>query len=134
MKYPKEQVAESLATLRKLCPPGTTIYTILKHVSRSGMQREISCYVMEEGEPRWISWYVARVLGEPMGQRDGVKVNGCGMDMGFHIVYSLAYALHREGFDCIGEGCPSNDHSNGDRNREPHRHSDPGYSLKHSWL
>ena len=29
--------AESLDTLRKLLPEGTTVYTVLRHVSASGM-------------------------------------------------------------------------------------------------
>lgn len=29
---------------------------------------------------------------------------------------------------------PSNDHLNGDRNREPHRHSDGGYALRQRWI
>lgn len=44
-------------------------------------------------------------------------MNGCGMDMGFHLVYSLSRVLFspkQGGFECLGIGhyCPSNDHSN----------------------
>lgn len=70
------------------------------------------------------------------GSGDGLIVGGCGMDMGYHLVYALARKLWPDGFDCIGPGCPSNDHSNGDRDYTPgHRHhADGGYCLKHRWL
>lgn len=66
---------------------------------------------------------------------DALVVNGCGMDMGFHVVYELGYTLYgRDGFICIGERCPSNDHSNGDRDYTPHAHTDGGYALRYEWL
>lgn len=92
--------------LRQMLPPGTTVYTVLRHVSRSGMDRVVSCYVMGKdgnGEcaPHWLpSPRIARVLGpgwrdDP--KRDGNHVGGVGMDMGFHLVYTLSYALYGKG-------------------------------------
>ena len=54
--------------------------------------------------------------------------------MGFHVVYNLGATLYPEGYDCIGLGCPSCDHSNGDRNRSPHPHKDGVYALRHRWI
>lgn len=88
----------------------------------------------------WISAYVGHAIGSPQSYRNwekslGLTVGGCGMDMGFHLVYNLSRVLFPSGFECIGKGCPSNDHSNGDRNYEPHRHTgDGGYAIKHRWL
>ena len=65
---------------------------------------------------------------------EGVPVSGCGMDMGFQIVYCLSSALYPDGFDCIGKDCLANDHFNGDRDYTPHRHNDGGYALKQRWL
>jgi hypothetical protein len=67
-------------------------------------------------------------------EREGVKIGGCGMDMGFALVYDLSRVLFQDSFDCIGEGCPANDHRNGDRDYTPHEHSDGGYALRHKWL
>lgn len=39
-------------------------------------------------------------------------MNGCGMDMGFSLVYDLGRVLFRDNFRCIGKGCPSSDHDN----------------------
>ena len=53
---------EALATLRQMLPPGSTVYTILRHVSRSGMRREISAVVVKNGEPQLIDYLVGRIL------------------------------------------------------------------------
>ena len=123
---------EAVETLRKLIKPGDTIYTVLKHVSRSGMMREISVHhVDSDGRIGWLSGLVATALDMRRGDRDGVKITGCGMDMGFAIVYDLSRVMFRDGFECIGERCPSNDHSNRAHNTF---HQDGGYALRHSWL
>ena len=128
------QKVEALEQLRDLLP-GETVYTNLKHVSRSGMYRVIDLYVMRDNQPRRITWSTAALLEGYDDRHEGAKASGCGMDMGFHLVYSLAATLFREGFDCIGELCPSNDHSNGDRNYSPdNHHRDGGYALVQRWL
>ena len=121
--------------LLKLVKPGDTVYTILRHVSRSGMSRVIDLLVMSEGSPRSISGYAAEVCNNKLDRdRWGLRIGGTGMDMGFALVYNLSYLLFREGFQCVGEGCPANDHSNGDRDYTPHKHSDPGYALRQRWI
>lgn len=39
------EIAEAVITLKAWCPPGTTVYTILDHVSSSGMSRRIRVVV-----------------------------------------------------------------------------------------
>lgn len=86
--------------------PGDTIYTVLRHVSPSGMTRVIGVYKIENNEPMWLSYATARALGWSFdGEREGVKVRGVGMDMGFHLVYTLSQKLF-----------------------------DDRYALKHRWL
>ncbi len=126
--------------LRTFIKPGDTVYTVLRHVSQSGMMRHIDCYVIEDNEPRYISTLVAEAIQEPTTHNGAVKIAGCGMDMGFSIVYNLSAVLFPRGFECIGTGedhrdrCPSNDHSNGDRDYTPHHHSSGGYALRHRWI
>ena len=108
--------------LLKILKPGDTVYCVLRHVSRSGMQREISLFT--EGM-RNIDWYAARVLEMRRGKRDGLVVGGCGMDMGFATVYELSYALFPMGFKVEGRG-RNNDTSGWDK--------DGGYALKHRWI
>jgi hypothetical protein len=123
--------------LRKILKPGTTVYTILVHVSRSGMYRRLKVIGPKSNN---ITGLVSDALGLKWCDDGTVGVSGCGMDMGFHVVYNLSYVLYPKGFKCLGNDlkkgrwCPSNDHSNGDRNYEPHHHACGGYALRHSWL
>lgn len=77
---------------------GATVYTLLRSVSSSGMTRHISLLVANGGEINDVTYYAAGVLGESLYERNGhraIRVNGCGMDMGFHLVYSLASVLFK---------------------------------------
>lgn len=143
----------AIAQLRQWISPGDTVYTILDHVSRSGMSRHIRVVLMKCENGKTIdlhpNYSVARALGLRQVTRNGRRgdalvVGGCGMDMGFHIVYSLARVLFADGFTCCGKDCPSNDHSNAYYDKRPSdrtdpfwrgfKHSDPGYALIHRWL
>lgn len=120
----------ALTELRALCPPGTTVYTVLRSVSRSGMTRSISPLVMVDGEPRNLTWLVSKALGWPVRQdfNDGVRCDGAGMDMGFHLVHSLSYALHgMQGAEIVRCYCKATDDPTAD-------HFRPGYTLNHRWL
>lgn len=122
-KARREEIAHARETLLEQykLTPGSTVWTTTSHVSRSGMSRVMDVHVIRNNEPLRITWSVADAVDWRYDQRyEGVKVDGCGMDMGFHLVYTLSQVLYPEGFGCIGEGCPSNDHSNGDRDYTPH--------------
>jgi hypothetical protein len=162
---------EAVTSLRKLLKPGQKVFTILRHVSSSGMMRVIdlviivpdydSVYPLKpaeeasyEGErdysakptrklrgyvPRSISGLAADAMGDSWDDRGGIKVGGCGMDMGFHLVYNLGRTLYPKGVSCPGRDlCQSNDHVNPgpDRNRygKGVKHRDSGYAFKHVWL
>ena len=99
-----EHAKQSLLNILK---NGDTVYTILRHVSASGMSRRIDLYTFKDNKPVYLSGYYAMMQGEEP-PRDGYKVGGCGMDMGFHLVYCLSSKLY-----------------GGDRG---------GYELRHEWL
>jgi hypothetical protein len=142
VKHTKDEIKHAQDRLMELLPKANyKVSTVLRHVSRSGMMRHISLFVAVEGEVIDITYYAAVLLGDNRADDGGIKITGCGMDMGFSLVYNLSRTLWPNGFDCIGEGdgsystrCPSNDHANGDRNYTPHHHSDSGYLLKHHWI
>jgi hypothetical protein len=76
-----------------------TVYTVLRHVSASGMSRDISLKTVQDGEIIDITFTAAEALGEKVKEKNGhrvIRVGGCGMDMGFHLVYNLSYAVYRE--------------------------------------
>jgi hypothetical protein len=153
MKITERRKQECIKALKEMVRPGDTVYTKLNHVSRSGMYRAISLYLIKDNEPVWITRLCADLLEGYDERHEGARAHGCGMDMGFHIVHNLGYVLFKDGFGCTGKGCPSNDHSNGDRNYEPnvfegivsdkdgkqyekntHWHKSGGYALKQRWL
>ena len=106
----KKQAAETLAQEREWwkehAPKGTTVYTILRHVSRSGMRREIGLVVFgNDGQgktfPFHPNWSAAALTGRRLNsesRRDGVICDGCGMDMGFDLVYSIGQAVYGDGY------------------------------------
>ena len=89
---------------------GSTVYTVLRSVSSSGMSRTMSVKIVRDGRIDDITFNVAHALDYPLVEVNGsraIRVNGAGMDMGFHVVYSLGRVLFR------GQG------------------EDPGYLLNH---
>jgi hypothetical protein len=144
-KYTDTERREAAAWLRKTfkLKPGTVVAVSLKHVSRSGMTRDIAVYLPgSDGLPFNVSGYVATAIGAQLNRdRLAVRVGGVGMDMGFHVVYQLSRAVFADGFRCTGKpSCPANDHVN-ERGaareagyRRGRKHSDPGYALSHRWI
>jgi len=146
------QQAGYLADLRRLCPVGSTVYAVLRHTSASGMRRCISLFAIADGEPRQLDYLIHKVKGTKI-HRDhgGLIADGCGMDMGFHLVCGLGRTLYPDGFGIEGKranGKPvrptSAKHAahlvragatfrgrNGDASGWD---NDGGYSLKSRWL
>jgi hypothetical protein len=79
-------------SLLNILKKGDTVFTVLRHVSRSGMQRRIDLYTFQDSKKIYLTGYYALMRGEET-PRDGYKVGGCGMDMGFHLVHGLSYRL-----------------------------------------
>lgn len=75
---------------------GQTVYTVLRHVSASGMTRRISVIIVDGGALRDITHLTARAFGDKPSEWRGswaLRVNGSGMDMGFHVVDRLSWAV-----------------------------------------
>lgn len=84
--------------LRDLFPRDSRVSLVLAHVSRSGMQRGILVLAQTSDGVDDVSWMVARAVDWPLHREAGVRVDGCGMDMGFHLVYTLAHVLYGDGY------------------------------------
>jgi hypothetical protein len=146
---------EAITLLREWIKPGDTVYTVLRHVSRSGMQRVIGVVVlMGDGS----TWHPTHAVSVALGytedrNRDGVKVSGCGMDMGFELVYNLGRVLYPDGFSTVGKGPVGHNIAPGMSSREQvanaiaagytfrGRNGDTlgwdnngGYALTHRWI
>jgi hypothetical protein len=97
----KDQDASKERLLEEYLTDTRTVYTILRSVSASGMTRHISLVVPgmdNAGKPALfdITYHASKVLGDKLSDKNGhrtIKVNGCGMDMGFHLVYNLSTVL-----------------------------------------
>jgi len=95
---------QAIEKLRELIKPGDTVYTTLKHVSRSGMMRSIDVHLIRDNEPQWIARQVATAIDFNFDEkREAIKVHGCGMDMGFEVVYNLGRVLFPDGFGVEGD-------------------------------
>ena len=95
---------------------GSTVYTVLRSVSSSGMSRTLSLKVAKDGKILDLTYYAGIVLDWPIVEVNGsraLRVGGCGMDMGFHTVYTLSRVLFREEGEQL--------------------HCDAGYALNHAW-
>jgi len=98
----KTDKAESLERLREWFPKGSTVYTILRNVSRSGMSRDIGIIALvigDNGKAYMMhpNHATSVVLGLTL-KRDCVRVGGGGMDMGYHVAHSLSQALYGDGY------------------------------------
>lgn len=95
----KAEREEKKEELRKYCPKGSTVYGIVRDVSRSGMQRRISFYAIKDNRPIFLDGMIANLLDYKRSNREeGIIVGGCGMDMCFHVVHSLAHSLYQDGY------------------------------------
>lgn len=141
----REKKFESLEKLHRLIKPGDIVYTVLRHVSRSGMSRDIDVFIIVDGSPQRISYDVANACEYRLTD-NGLKVSGCGMDMGFDVVYQLGYAMFPNGFRCAGKrttyssinGCNASDHSNPGPDRDNYTgeiiHKSGGYAFHQQWM
>lgn len=119
---------EARGYLLELLKPGDTVYTLCSHISSSGTVRVLELLVPvigDNGRPfiRNITWLACKAGGFSWSDRhEGLKISGCGMDMGFHVVYHLGHALWPDGTP------------------EPHgirngvADSAGGYAIKQSWI
>jgi hypothetical protein len=104
----KQEIHNHLLTL--LSTANHRVYTKIESAARSGMSRTISLYISTgPGEIQNITLLCARILGYNPTKTGTIRISGCGMDMGFALVYELSSTLY-----------PTE--------------TRPGYYLKQSWL
>ena len=126
-KKTKAQLAEietAKQELRELLPEGSTVFCILRSVAKSGISREITFFILKDNEPHYLDYRIGLVLDLKRGKSDGLKVHGCGMVMGFHVVHSLSYAIH-------GTHAERGEHLAAE---PPKGNKRAGYTLTHRWV
>tara|TARA_R110002074_G_scaffold366526_3_gene540485 strand:+ start:197 stop:472 length:276 start_codon:yes stop_codon:yes gene_type:complete len=76
-----------------------TIYSIINHVSKSGMTRHISFFKIIDNEPEYINHEINNLLDYKFNKNyNSLVVGGCGMDMAFHVVYQYGKVKHDNGY------------------------------------
>lgn len=125
---------EAIARLREWIKPGDTLFTVLRHVSRSGMNRVIEVVKIDctDGEAKTLhlGYNVAMAVGYTYDRgRDGIKVGGCGSDMGFEVVYNLGRVLFPKGGALELSPRESQERRDGQTIEK-----DGGYLLRQRWL
>lgn len=100
--------------LHEILNPGATIYQVVRHVSGSGMRREISSFAVHNGELVRLDYYIKCLTGRRLGKHDGIVCDGCGMDMGYDLVYKIGCYLYPQG--------TGGEHNHG------------GYALNQRWM
>lgn len=78
-----------------------TIYTIVRRVSPNGMSRDMSFFCINNGQLINITYLVSLIVDEREPKQNKyhehiIRVNGAGMDMVFHMVYTLGNILFRD--------------------------------------
>lgn len=95
----KEEIKEQTEKLKVwIEKSGYKVYTILRHVSKSGMYREISPVLIIDNRVYYIAYSTAIITGMKYTEKNGhnaIGISGCGMDMGFSLVYDLSSVLYR---------------------------------------
>ena len=96
----KERAKILKQVLKKVFPKGATAYTSITKVAPSGMSRHIMVLgSAKKGIVDNLSAYVAELLDcKYKDDTRSVFVGGCGMDMGFHLVYTLSSVLYDDGY------------------------------------
>ncbi len=89
--------AEALEDLRRFMPEGSTVYTICRHVAKSGMSAVYSLVVFLDGDDLHPNYSAHIVTGRPLRSvsgQDGILVRGCGYDRARAIVDDIARELY----------------------------------------
>ena len=109
MKQTKKQIeareiADAIHALKSIgCKDGTTIYTTVRSVAKSGMSRAISCFIITteaDGSNyiQCVDCFVGIALELKRHKDGGLIVRGAGMDMGYKIVSDLSSVMLSDGY------------------------------------
>ena len=94
MAWTKREQQDAKERLIFLLRDRRDLYTILRHVSRSGMVKVISVILVNDGGARDISSLVARATDSAYDTaHEGVKVHGVNHNARVHLTDLLAYRL-----------------------------------------
>jgi hypothetical protein len=83
-------------------PAGSTIYVVQRHVSASGMTRILEPFVIVDGDIRYLRGLAdddrMPFKRNTRSYHNGFVVHGAGMDMHFHLVYTIGRMFRGDGY------------------------------------
>ena len=100
MKRLQVEIDQATQELARLCPAGSTVYFVIRSVSRSGMSRTMSAFVYNKQADMPFFLDSSIVNADIAGTRltkQGFSIRGCGMDMCYHVVDSINSRLNLKG-------------------------------------
>jgi hypothetical protein len=67
------------------------VFFLVRSVAKSGMSRRLSVFVVSDGDLARLDWAFSIVGGYGLAEgKDGFRIDGCGMDMGFAALEHVA--------------------------------------------
>lgn len=87
-KYQIESAKRLLPAVRRALKKNA-IYATVHKVSKSGMSRTISLYIVHKNKIVCLNWAFGDIFGDSITKDREVRINGCGMDMLFEANYRL---------------------------------------------
>jgi hypothetical protein len=129
-------IEEAVNDLRDTFRPGSTAYTILRHVARSGMSRAIDVVAIDGGDGhRWMSPRVAVACDDSWSDKhEAITVGGCGMDMGFAVVYDLAQTIYGDHGPVPLRPIDKRRLTLWRKAQPEWANTSPGYAISHRWI
>jgi hypothetical protein len=98
-EYREKTTEENTLKFLELC--NKQVFCVLKGLSRSGMSRKIDFfgfYPNKNGriEKIYFNNFINELCGYKQDNNGHLKVNGCGMDMGFSVVANLSEKIYKD--------------------------------------
>ncbi len=72
------------------------MYGILRNVSRSGMLRRMSAFLIKDNKPLYLNYIFQELTHYKTDKERYLKVYGCGMDMAFKLVSDFSEVLFND--------------------------------------
>ncbi len=95
----EQEKQEAIQRLQEVFKKGDTLFTQLENISKSGMTRHIKVRQLKNDRPLDWTYLISKALDWKISDKtNGIKVGGCGMDMGFHLIYTLSRKLFNDGY------------------------------------
>jgi hypothetical protein len=93
-----QQQLAVLADLHHMLPPGSTIWSLHRRSSASGMTHWFDFYTIRDNELIWLTYQICIACRYPYDTKhEALKTTGGGMDMAFQVIYNLGQAMWPEG-------------------------------------